>query len=173
MSTRREGPSAILIIRCPFGEIEIAMTHEEQEQSQTTNHSERTEDQEQTRIPLLAEEVSVSKKRIVTGQVKISTVTQQYEQLVEELLEHDNVEIERTAVGKEVDQAPTVREDGDTLIIPIVEEVVVVQRRLVLKEEVRVRRKRETQPYQQRVVVRKQEAVITRLPGESNQGAAD
>ena len=65
------------------------------------------------------------------------------------------------------------REDGDTLIIPIVEEVVVVQRRLVLKEEVRVRRKRETQPYRQCVVVRKQEAVITRLPYESNQGAGD
>ena len=151
------------------------MTPEEQDQSQTTKQSsaERTEDQEQTRIPLLAEEVSVSKKQIVTGQVKISTVTRQHEELVEELLEHDNVEIERTAVGREIDQAPTVREEGDTLIIPIVEEVVVVERRLVLKEEVRVRRKRETQPYQQRVVVRKQEVVITRLPDESNQGPAD
>ena len=151
------------------------MTPEEQKQSQTTNQSaaERTEDQEQTRIPLLAEEISVSKKQIVTGQVKISTVTRQHEELVEALLEHDNVEIERTTVGREVDQAPMVREEGDTLIIPIVEEVVVVERRLVLKEEVRVRRKRETQPYQQRVVVRKQEAVITRLPDESNQGPAD
>ena len=151
------------------------MTPEKQEQSQTTRESvaERTEDQEQTRIPLLAEEVSVSKKQIVTGQVKISTVTRQHEELVEALLEHDNVEIERTTVGREVDQAPMVREEGDTLIIPIVEEVVVVERRLVLKEEVRVRRKRETQPYQQRVVVRKQEVVITRLPDESNQGPAD
>ena len=151
------------------------MTPEEKEHSPTTNQSaaERTEDQEQTHIPLLGEEVSVSKKRIVTGQVKISTVTRQHEQLVEALLEHDNVEIERTAVGREVDQAPTVREDGDTLIIPIVEEVVVVERRLVLKEEVRVRRKRETQPYQRRVVVRKQEAVITRSSDESKQGAAD
>ena len=151
------------------------MTPEKQEQSQTTRESvaERTEDQEQTRIPLLAEEVSVSKKQIVTGQVKISTVTRQHEELVEALLEHDNVEIERTTVGREVDQAPMVREEGDTLIIPIVEEVVVVERRLVLKEEVRIRRKRETQPYQQRVVVRKQEAVITRLPDESNQGPAD
>jgi len=151
------------------------MTPEEQEQSQSTNQSaaERTEDQEQLHIPLLAEEVSVGKKQIVTGQVKIATVTRQHEQLVEELVAHDIVEIERTAVGREVDQAPTVREDGDTLIIPIVEEVVVVERRLVLKEEVRVRRKRETQPYQQRVVVRKQEAVITRLADESNRGATD
>lgn len=51
---------------------------------------------------------------------------------MEELLGHDDVEIERAAVGREVDQAPTVREDGDTLIIPIVEEVVVVQTPRVL-----------------------------------------
>jgi uncharacterized protein (TIGR02271 family) len=151
------------------------MTPEEQERTQGTDKiaAEKTQDQEQVVIPLQAEEISVGKQRIVTGRVKVATVTREHEQLVEELLERDNVEIERTAVGREVDQAPTVREDGDTLIIPIVEEVVVVQRRLVLKEEVRVRRKRETKPYQERVVVRRQEAVITRIPDESNQSAAD
>ena len=124
---------------------------------------EKTQDSDQILVPLHAEEVSVGKRRVVTGQVKVATVTRQQEQLVEELLEHDHVEIERIAIGKEVDAAPPVREDGDTLIIPIIEEVVVVERRLMLKEEVRVRRIRETQRYQERVVVRKQEAVITRL----------
>lgn len=61
---------------------------------------------------------------------------------------------------KHLDKAPPVREEGDTLIIPI---DVVVERRLLLKEEVRVRRTRGKQPYQERVVVREQEAVITRL----------
>jgi uncharacterized protein (TIGR02271 family) len=149
------------------------MTPEEQERSETTDKTAAGNTQEQTVIPLHGEEISVGKQRIVTGRVKVTTVTKEHEQLVKELLEYDHVEIERTAVGKEVDQAPSVREDGDTLIIPIVEEVVVVQRRLVLKEEIRVHRKRETQPYQERVVVRKQEAVITRLSDESNQSAAD
>jgi uncharacterized protein (TIGR02271 family) len=133
---------------------------------------EKTQDPNQILVPLHAEEVSVGKRRVVTGQVKVATVTRQQEQLVEELLEHDHVEIERIAVGKEVDAAPPVREDGDTLIIPIIEEVVIVERRLMLKEEVRVRRIRETQRYQERVVVRKQEAVITRLPADTNQVAA-
>ena len=47
-----------------------------------------------------------------------------------------------------------------------------MERRLLLKEEVRVRRIPETQRYQERVVVRKQEAVITRLPADTNQVAA-
>ena len=121
------------------------------------------EAKDQVIVPLHAEEVSVAKKRVVTGQVKIGTVTRETEQLVEELLEHEHVEIERVAIGKQVDKAPAVREEGDTLIIPILEEIVVVERRLFLKEEVRVRRTREKQPYQERVVIRKQEAVITRL----------
>jgi Domain of unknown function (DUF2382) len=85
------------------------------------------------------------------------------EHLIEELLEHEHVEIERIAIGKQVDKAPPVREEGDTLIIPILEEIVIVERRLLLKEEVRVRRIRKKQPYQERMVIRKQEAVITRL----------
>ena len=126
---------------------------------------EKTKDQDtdQLVVPLHAEEVSVAKRRVVTGQVKVATVTRQSELLVQELLEHEHVEIERKPIGKEVDKAPPVREEGNTLIIPILEEIVVVERRLLLKEEVRVRRTREKQPYQERVVVRKQEAVITRL----------
>jgi uncharacterized protein (TIGR02271 family) len=114
-------------------------------------------------VPLHSEEVSIAKKRVVTGQVKIGTITKESEQLVEEILEHDHVEVGRTVIGKQVDKAPVVREEGDTLIIPILEEILIVERRLLLKEEVRVRRVREKQPYQERVVVRKQEAVITRL----------
>ena len=149
----------------------MSMTPQDQVQ-ETDPVVEKTQDPDQILVPLHAEEVSVGKRRVVTGQVKVATVTRQQEQLVEELLEHDHVEIERIAIGKEVDKAPLVREDGDTLIIPIVEEVAVVERRLLLKEEVRVRRIRETQRYQERVVVRKQEAVITRLPADKNQVAA-
>ena len=137
------------------------MTPEKQGQTPAKN-VEETKDNDQLVVPLHAEEVSVAKRRVVTGQVKVGTVTKESEQLVEELLEHEHVEIERIAVGKEVDKAPTVRQEGDTLIIPVLEEIVVVERRLLLKEEVRVRRTREKQPYQERVVIRKQEAVITR-----------
>jgi len=137
------------------------VTPEQQGQTPAKN-VEEIKDNDQLVVPLHAEEVSVAKRRVVTGQVKVGTVTKESEQLVEELLEHEHVEIERIAVGKEVDKAPAVRQEGDTLIIPVLEEIVVVERRLLLKEEVRVRRTREKQPYQERVVIRKQEAVITR-----------
>lgn len=147
------------------------MTPKDQAPS-TAEVIEKTQDPEQILVPLHAEEISVGKRRVVTGRVKVATVTRQHEQLVDELLASEHVEIERTAIGKQVDTPPVVREDGDTLVIPIIEEVVVVERRLLLKEEVRIRRVRETQRHQERVILRKQEAVITRLPADTNQVAA-
>jgi len=62
---------------------------------------------------------------------------------------------------------PAVREEGDTIIVPIVEEVLVIERRLFLKEEVRIRRVRSTERHQESVIIRHQEAVVTRLPVEA------
>ena len=62
---------------------------------------------------------------------------------------------------------PEARQEGDTTIIPIVEEVLVVERQLVLKEEVRIRRVRTTEHHKETVKLRYQEAVVTRQPGDT------
>ena len=124
-------------------------------------------------VPLHAEEISVAKQQVATGRVRVSTITRQHEELVDELLAQEKVEIDRTVMNKPVDRMPSVREEGDTLIVPIVEEVLVVERRLILKEEVRVRRVRQTERHQERVMVRKQEAIVTRLPIEAEAAADD
>ena len=121
-------------------------------------------------IPLAAEEFAVSKRTVETGRVKIARTTHEREQLIDELLAHETVDVSRTPIGQPVDAMPAVREEGDTIVIPIVEEVLVIERRLVLKEEVRVRRVRTTERHQERVTLRHQEAVIIRLPGEPEAG---
>jgi uncharacterized protein (TIGR02271 family) len=121
----------------------------------------------ETVIPLLAEEIEVSKRRVETGRVQVARVTLEREQLIDELLERETVEIERTPIGRQIDAMPGVREEGDTIVVPIVEEVLVVERRLLLKEEVRIRRVRSTERHHESVTVRHQEAVVTRLPVET------
>ena len=120
----------------------------------------------ETVIPLLAEEVAVAKQVIETGRVQVSRVTHEREQLIDELLAHNTVEIDRTAIGRQIDAMPAVRDEGDTIVIPIVEEVLVIERRLLLKEEVRVRRVRSMERHQESVTLRHHEAVVTRLPVE-------
>lgn len=126
----------------------------------------------ETLIPLVAEELSVAKRQIVTGRVQVSTFTREREELVDELLAREQVEIERVPMGRTLDEPPAVRTEGDTLIIPVVEEILVVERRLLLKEEVRVRRVRATERHQERVSLRRQEAAITRHPA-TTEGAAE
>jgi uncharacterized protein (TIGR02271 family) len=118
----------------------------------------------QTVIPLLQEELSVSKRVVPTTRVQVSRVTHSHEQLVDELLGREQVEVERVAIEKTIDRMPSVREEGDCIIVPVVEEVLKLERVLVLKEEVRIRRVRGTERYQERVTLRKQEAVVNRLP---------
>jgi uncharacterized protein (TIGR02271 family) len=120
----------------------------------------------ETVIPLLAEEVAVSKQVVETGRVQVARLTHEREQLIDELLAHETVEIDRTQIGRQIDAMPAVREEGDTIVIPLVEEVLVVERRLFLKEEVRIRRVRTTERHQESVTLRHQEAVVARLPVE-------
>jgi len=120
----------------------------------------------ETALPLLAEEVVVSKQVVETGRVQVARITHEREQLIDELLTHETVEIDRTPIGRQVDRVPPIIDEGDTVVIPIVEEVLVVERRLLLKEEVRVRRVHSTERHQESVTLRHHEAVVTRLPVE-------
>jgi uncharacterized protein (TIGR02271 family) len=121
----------------------------------------------ETVVPLVEEEIAISKRVVPKSRVQVSRVTHSHEQLVDELLSRENVEIERTQMDRPVDAMPAVREEKDAIVIPVVEEVLKIERRLILKEEVRIRRVKGTERHQERVVLRKQEAVVNRLPVDS------
>lgn len=110
---------------------------------------------------LHAEDVAVS-KRMHKTQVRVATTTRSREAVVEEDLTHNQVIVERVAIGRVVDVVPDVRQEGDVTILPVVEEIIVVERRLVLKEEVHVRRVRTTERHVETVTLREQEATVTR-----------
>jgi uncharacterized protein (TIGR02271 family) len=116
-------------------------------------------------VPMHAEEISVSRRQVAGDTVQVSTVTREEERLVDEQLTHERIEVERVPIGRPVDAAPPVREEGDTTIMSVVEEIVVVERRLILKEEVHIRRVRVSERHRETVMVRKQDATVTRTEG--------
>lgn len=117
---------------------------------------------EEQMLPLYREEIAVSRRKVEKAVVRIATVTHAREAVVDEQLTHERVEIERVPIGRVIEVVPPVREEGDITIIPVVEEIVVVERRLILKEEVRLRRVRVTEQHVETVVLREQNALITR-----------
>ena len=122
----------------------------------------------ETHFPLYAEDLTVSKRQIAGDMVQVGTVTRETESLVDEMLNHERVQIDRIPVGRQVDAVPPIRQEGDTTILPVVEETVVVERRLILTEEIHIRRLHVSERHQEAVILRKQEAVITRIdPYES------
>ena len=120
--------------------------------------------EDQLVIPLHVEDVLVSKRRVDKSVVRIGTVTRHRDQLVEEQLSHERVEVEHVPIGRYVNSIPPVREQGDVTIMSVIEEVVVVERKLLLREEVHIRRVRTTEHHVETVKLREQEAVITRTP---------
>jgi stress response protein YsnF len=117
----------------------------------------------ETILELLEERVLVE-RRVVQGQtVRVALTTQFRDHLVEEPLSSETVEIERIAVGRVVEATPEIRQEGDITIVPIMDEVLVLERRLVLKEEVRIRRVRTTDLHRETVQLRKQTAAVTRI----------
>jgi uncharacterized protein (TIGR02271 family) len=120
-------------------------------------------------LQLFAEDLSVAKEVLETGRVRVSTRTREIEALVDENLARERVEIERVPMGRQIHAAPEVRQVGDTTIVPVVEEVLVVERRLMLKEEIHIRRVRRTERHQETVKLRRQEAVIDRTEGAPDQ----
>jgi stress response protein YsnF len=114
------------------------------------------------KIPLTEEELRLEKRSVVTGRVRVKTVVDNFEQIVKESLKTERLETTRVEIGKEIDTVPSVRTEGDTTVIPVVEEVLIVEKRLFLKEEVHVRRVISTDQVEAPVTLRKQRAVVER-----------
>jgi uncharacterized protein (TIGR02271 family) len=117
--------------------------------------------------PLVEEEARVEKHTRTTGRVRIRTEVDEVEQLVAADLMEERVEVERVPVDRVVETAPPVRTEGDVTIVPVLEEVLVVEKRLILKEELRIRRSRSQETEEIPVRLRKQRAVVERLEEES------
>ena len=119
------------------------------------------------KLTLLAEDLSVEKEVVETGRVRVSKRTHTREVAIDEDLIKESAEIETIPIGRQIFEMPMVRHEGETTIIPIVEEVLHTERRLFLKEEVRITRKKTTDQFHDRVTLRYQEAVVTRVQSTS------
>ncbi|CAN5753322.1 hypothetical protein BH23PSE1_BH23PSE1_11340 [soil metagenome] len=124
-----------------------------------------TDDPELT-IPIIEERALIGTRRKVTGRVRVRTETETVETSAEADLEGASVEVTRVPIGEEIDAVPGVRTADGVTIVPVVEEVLVVETRLVLKEEIHIRTTATRERVEVPVTLRRQRAVIERLDPE-------
>jgi len=122
--------------------------------------------QESVRIPLIEEQLDVGTRVVETGRgVRIHKTVSEQPVIIDERLAHDEIDVQHVPVDRIValDEAPTTRYEGDTLVVPVLEEVLVVERRLRIKEELRITRIRHHERYQDTVSLKAERIEVERF----------
>jgi stress response protein YsnF len=122
--------------------------------------------QEPLKVPVFREEVQVEKRVVDTGRgVRIHKTVAEHPCHIDESLSHDEVEVSHVPVDRIVplDAAPATRYEGDTLVVPILEEVLVVERRVRIKEELRITRTRREAHHAETVMLKSEQVSVERF----------
>ena len=123
---------------------------------------------EQVVVPVVHEEVNVARERVETGVVRVRKAVQERVEVIDEPVLHDEVTIEHVAINRPVDAPQPPREEGDTLIVPVYEELITVQKQWILREEIRLRRREVRTQHHEEVTVREERAIVERHPGRDS-----
>ena len=122
--------------------------------------------QDPLRVPVIAEELVIGTRTVDTGRgVRIHKTVVEQPVTVDERLARDEVEIRHVPVDRIVapDEAPANRYEGDTLVVPVLEEVLVVERRVRIKEELHITRIRREEHHQEQVVLKAEQVSVERF----------
>ncbi len=123
-------------------------------------------------IPVIQETLRVEKREFESGRVLVHKTVTERDEVAEVLLKQQDLIVERVPIGRTVSEAPQTRQDGDTLIVPILEEVLVVEKRLVLKEELHIRKHSSERTEQHKVRLRAEHVEIEQTGRKPSEQAA-
>lgn len=123
-------------------------------------------------IALVSETLDVGRRVVETGRVRVEVTTQTTTQPVELMHVTTEVEVARHEINRMLDRdeatpQQTMR-DGVT-IIPILEEIVVAEKRLVLLAELHLTTRTTASTVTSSVALRKQTAEVTSWPADPSQ----
>lgn len=114
-------------------------------------------------IPVIHEHLQIDKELIETGKVRISKTVHEHEETVDIPLMSEEVSVERIPFNEYLENTtPSVRYEGETMIIPIIKEVLFIEKRMMLVEEVRVTKKQNQTTETQKVTLRREEINVSR-----------
>ena len=117
----------------------------------------------ETRVPVVEEALTVERREGETGRVRVRTFVDERLETVSTDLNRRRVIVDRVPIGREIASAPSVREEDDgTVVVPVFEERVVIEKRLFLVEELHLRPTDEHTPFTAEVSRRVMRATIER-----------
>ncbi len=118
---------------------------------------------QETKVLQLIEEYPVVKKqRVKAGEVLIHKKVESENVTLPVDLAYEEVDIERIEVNQTYDQKhyPRQRQEGDVLIIPIVEEQAIIVKRYLVREELHITRRSEVRHQELSETIRRENLVV-------------
>ena len=115
------------------------------------------------RLELVEERLEVGTREVERGRVVVRARVEAREEVAEVDLTQEEIGVERVPVGRPVEAPPPVREEDGVLIVPVLEERLVVTTELVLKEEIRITKRSRTEHVREPVTLRSERAEVERL----------
>jgi len=122
-------------------------------------------------LNVLQEQVNIDKKIVESGKVVIHKKVHKEDKDVEVPVSHEEVEIKKVTVNKYVTEAPDVRYEGNTTIIPVIKEVAVIEKKLLLVEEIHVIKHVVEKTEEHIVPLRKEEIQVEHYTRKSSQNS--
>ncbi|WP_018477491.1 YsnF/AvaK domain-containing protein [Pontibacter roseus] len=119
-------------------------------------------------IPVIEERVQVDKDVVETGRVRISKDVHEEEVTVDLPTVFEETDIERVEINQYVDTPPPpIRYEGDKMIIPVTREVLVVEKRILVVEELHITKRRTEKHDTEQVTLRREEVRVDRQRNEN------
>jgi uncharacterized protein (TIGR02271 family) len=114
-------------------------------------------------VPVIEEELATGVRAVKTGAVRVDKRVDKRTRRISAPILHEDVEVRRVPINRVVDEAPKTRRRGDTIIVPVVEEELVVTKRLILKEEIHLVKRRTKGRVVKEVELGRERARVRRL----------
>jgi uncharacterized protein (TIGR02271 family) len=125
-----------------------------------------SEERDDIVIPVVEEEVVAGARPVKIGAVRVDKHVDQRIRRIQMPLLHEEVEVRRVPVNRVVSEAPAVRKKGEVVIVPVVEEELVITKRLVLKEEIHLITRRTRDRFVKDVRLDRERAEVHRLDAQ-------
>lgn len=133
------------------------------QENKQRSEDEHTSQEETKVIPVIEEVLKVDKKLVETGRIHVRKEIDEEEKQIEIPLMNESYEVEKVKVKNQIfDQVPSIRHEGDVIVIPVIKEVAEIKIRYEVTEEIHLKKNKTITPHKEQVTLKKEKVIIQR-----------
>jgi stress response protein YsnF len=119
-------------------------------------------------VPVVNEELHADAIPVETGGVRVTKHVEGHDEILEQELRRGRAEVKRVKTNRVVDGPQPIQRVGNAVIVPVVSEVLHVEKQWIVTEEIHITQIEESETVQQKVRMNQERAEVERLDESGN-----